>query len=152
MLGKGSSTNTDLIIQPSKGQCAVIKISDIGEHRLLYHRGKITVPSHSLLWMSDALVLYLITTSGQVIHLDIDGNRHETSQPLTEGFLRGAARIDQNRAVLGSSQDLILYDVRQKTAVERIRITQNPDESVYDVTVLPTGVACLPGNLNSHRN
>jgi hypothetical protein len=67
-----------------------------------------------------------------------------------EGFLRGATSLDNHTLLLGDKQDLIMYDIRANQVVERIRITGDSKEAVYDIKVLPPHYDLPPNSFEEH--
>lgn len=138
---------TDLVVQPSKGKSAVIQVTPDGTQTLSFKILNMTVPSHSLAALADDTIVYLNTSDGEVIHYSpVDGEILSTTK-VGRGFLRGIGIVDDSRLVLGDKQELILFNPGEKLVINRIRFTDDPIESVYDVKVLPPQYELPPETL-----
>ncbi len=142
--------HSDLVVQPARGQSAVVCISPDGRHRLVLKLGGTTVPSHSLLTLHNGTNIYLNTTTGEVVHfLGWDGKVLSNTK-VTDGFLRGAAQLDDHTLVLGSKQELITFDLNTLKVKSAYRITDEMHESVYDIKVLPSHYLTPPASFAEH--
>ena len=153
-LRSGLKINRDrrgtLIIQPARGKSAVLRISPAGEVDLSLLLLDMTVPSHSLHALPDDTALYLNTTEGSLIHFDAYSREILFSQKISDGFLRGIGHIAENTLVLGSSGELITFDLSEKRIIGSLRFSDDPKESVYDIKELPEGFALPPVSLEDH--
>jgi len=139
-----------MIIQPARGKSAVIRINPAGEVDLSLLLPDMTVPSHSLHALADDTALYLNTTDGSLIHFEPYKREILFSQKITDGFLRGIERIAEHTLVIGSSGELIVYDLQEQRATRKIRFSDDPKESVYDVKKLPENFSLPPVSLEEH--
>lgn len=146
-MGMKRDIHTDLVVQPAKGQSVVLRIASDGAHALSLVFPSMTVPSHSLLALPDNTAIYLNTTAGTVNHFQPYTGEILSSMKVTDGFLRGVVRLYDGTLVLGSMGELITYDVLLGRVLSRMVITTDPNESVYDIKILPSNFNSPPPSL-----
>lgn len=129
--------HSDLVIQPARARSAVVQIAPDGAHRLALTLEGVTVPSHSLLPLPDGTLAYMNTTAGEMVHFEPNAGRVLSSTRVTDGFLRGALRLPSGRLLLGSKRELITFNLDGCRVDERMVISEDSNESVYDIKILP---------------
>ncbi len=129
--------HSDLVVQPARARSAIIELCPDGSHNLTLRLEGVTVPSHSLLALPDGSAAYLQTTSGEVVHFDPQTGRILSATPITDGFLRGATRLPSDLLALGSKRELLTFDLKKRRLAERLDISQDANESIYDIKILP---------------
>ena len=144
------NVHSDLVVQPAKGHSAVVRLSADGNHRLALLVENTTVPSHSLFVLPDQTMIFLNTTAGVVLHFQPDNGQVFSSTKVTDGFLRGVTQIGQGRLLMGSKGELIDFDLPNCRVNATMRITQDADEAVYDIKVLPSHYAMPPLSFEQH--
>ncbi|MGB2910168.1 MAG: hypothetical protein WBB55_06275 [Anaerolineales bacterium] len=149
-LGIKKDKHTDLIALPIRGKSAITRIAREGSISLCLEIPKATVPGHSLLLLPNNTVVYLNTTEGTVINFDPETCQVLSTTRVGEGFLRGVTSLNNQTLLLGDKQDLIMYDIRVNQVVERIRITADSKEAVYDIKVLPPHYDLPPNSFEEH--
>jgi hypothetical protein len=149
-LGIKKDKHADLIALPIRGKSAITRIAREGSISLCLEIPKATVPGHSLLLLPNNTVVYLNTTEGTVINFDPETCQVLSTNRVGEGFLRGATSLNNHTLLLGDRQDLIMYDIRLNHVVERIRITADSKEAVYDIKVLPPHYDLPPNSFEEH--
>jgi hypothetical protein len=149
-LGMRKDTQTDLVVLPIKGKSAIIRITRDDNISLCLVVPKATVPSHSLLLLPNNTAIYLNTTEGTVINFDPETCQVISTTRVGKGFLRGATLLNNQTLLLGDKQDLIKYDIRVNQVIERIRITADLKETVYDIKVLPPHYDLPPNSFEEH--
>lgn len=137
--------HSDLVVQPARARSAIFELSPDGAHRLVLTLEGITVPSHSLLALPDDSVVYMNTTAGEVVHLKPRGEQPLLSTTkITDGFLRGAACLPDARLLLGSKRELLTFDLAARKVAQSMFVTEDANESVYDIKALPEQYANPP--------
>lgn len=149
-LGIKEDKHADLIALPIRGKSAIIRIAREGHNSLCLDIPKASVPGHSLLLLPNNTVIYLNTTEGTVINFDPETCQVLSTTQVGEGFLRGATSLNNHTLLLGDKQDLIMYDIRVNQVVERIRITSDSKEAVYDIKVMPPHYDLPPNSFEEH--
>jgi hypothetical protein len=144
------NAHSDLVVQPARARSAVIRIAPDGAHKLVLALNGITVPSHSLLALPDETVIYLNTTAGSVVHFSPELGQVLSDTHITDGFLRGVTRLSDGRFLMGSKNEIILFDLHDQRVVDRYKFTQDPNESVYDIKVLPDHYGTPPASFEDH--
>jgi hypothetical protein len=144
------NVHSDLIVQPARGRSAVIRISPGQEPRVILTVNDTTVPSHSLHVLADRSAIYLNTTTGEVIHFQPESGAVVSTTKVTDGFLRGSFQLDTNRLLLGSRRELITFDLNACRVIDTFSITQDPNESVYDIKALPDHYRTPPPSFEEH--
>jgi hypothetical protein len=150
LLKKTHDVNSGLIVQPVKGQSAVLLIDPDGDHSQVIKLEHIRVPSHSLMTMPDGTIIYLNTSEGEVIHYSIQSSEVLSSTKVTDGFLRGVDQIADDLIVLGSSQELLIFDLKARRVLSKFTITTDTNEAVYDVIELSGEFALPPVSFEAH--
>ena len=153
LMGKPQKKNMDtqLAAQAARAKSALVRLHHDGRRSLRLALEEMTAPSHSLLPMADGTVLYLNTSAGSVIHLDpalADGADSVTH--VTDGFLRGAMQLSDETVLLGSRGELIHFNVPDCTVLDRLSLTGDEREAVYDVKELPENYDLPPAALDAH--
>ena len=143
-------TQSGLVIRPGSSQSAVLRISHDGAHELCLVLPGVSAPSHSLLTLPDDRVIYLNTSESAVIHFDPRMGRIISSTKVTGGFLRGACLISENNLLLGSRGELMIFDLSRLEVVSRFQFTQDANESVYDIKLLPENYQLPPLSFEEH--
>jgi hypothetical protein len=148
--------HSDLVVRPRGAKSAVIRIKPNGD---LYRHGTnqlvltlpdVTAPSHSLLALADGTVIYLHTTRGEVINFDPESGKVLFAVKVSDGFLRGATLLSEDRLLVGSNGELVVFDLLGRCVVDRIQLSDDPKESVYDIKVLPEHYALPPESFAQH--
>jgi hypothetical protein len=138
MLHMKKNPHSDLVVKPAQARSAVVELHPDGAHRLALALEAATVPSHSLLPHPDGLsVIYLNTTAGEVVHFNPQDGKIYSSTRVTDGFLRGAAWLPDGRLVLGSRNFLLTFDLDSRRLISTRQISDDKNESLYDIQVLP---------------
>lgn len=150
LLGMKKNMHSDLLVQPARAQSAVVRLSLDGRHQLVLALSGATVPSHTLLALPDETVIYLNTTAGEVVQFDPHTGWVIASTRVTDGFLRGAALIGPGKLLLGSRRDLLTFDLQQRKVIDVLTITEDNNESVYDIKLLPEHYASPPASFEDH--
>lgn len=144
------NVHSDLIVQPARARSAVVRIAPDGTHNLVLTLNGATVPSHSLLALQDETVIYLNTTAGSVVHFAPQSGQVLSDTRITDGFLRGVTPLSNDRLLMGSKNEMITFDLRGLKVVETCKITQDPNESIYDIKALPDHYDIPPESFEDH--
>ena len=155
MLGARKNMHSDLVVQPARGHSAIFRIQEDGAHILALSLSGMTVPSHSLLPLPDGTVIYLNTTEGCVVHFAPENQTVFSSTHITDGFLRGAALLPHSSQagpmlLCGSKGELLKFDLTERRLAASLRLTDDPNESVYDIKMLPAHYAPPPVSFEEH--
>jgi len=150
LLGLEKNAHSDLVVQPASAHSALVLISPNGERSLRLLLPEITVPSHSLLKQPDSTVIYLNTTTGEVIHFDPYPGEILSTTLVSDGFLRGAAYCSDHTLVMGSNRELIHFDLATERVLSRMEFTFDESEFVYDIKVLPANFHLPPGSFEKN--
>ncbi len=150
ILGTRKNVHSDLIVQPARGRSAVIRISPGKEPSVILTVKDTTVPSHSLQVLADQSAIYLNTTTGEVIHFQPENGAVYSTTKVTDGFLRGTLQLDSHTLLLGSRNELITFDLNTCQVIDTTSLTQDPNESVYDIKALPDHYETPPQSFEEH--
>ena len=137
---------SDLVFHPTKSRAAVMRVSFNGAHSLCLAFSDIIVPSHSLLRLVDDTVIYLNTSTGEVVNFEPYEGKILSETKVTDGFLRGVTALSDNLLIMGSRGELIKFDRERKAVTERITISDDPSEAIYDIKILPPHYSLPPVN------
>jgi hypothetical protein len=147
---KLKNAENTLIVKPATAKSAVIRIRPDGSRQLSLVLKDVTTPSHSLLVLPDATVIYLNTSTGEVLHFNPSSGQILFSKKVDDGFLRGVTSLSDNTLVLGSKTRLLIFDMTHREVASTITLTDDPVESVYDVKVLPPHYTMPPDSFSDH--
>jgi hypothetical protein len=150
VLRRGKNMHSNLVVQPVKGQSAVVRIDPQRNHTLVFASKDMTVPSHSLMTMPDGTIIYLNTTEGKVIHFNLTTHEIISSTKVTDGFLRGATHLGNGFLALGSKQEILLFDLEARRIQTKMKFTADINEAVYDIKMLPEHYLLPPDSLEAH--
>jgi len=142
--------HSDLLVQPARARSAVIELCADGSHSLVLALDGATVPSHSLLPLPDETVIYLNTTAGNVVHFKPKGGEVLSNTKVTDGFLRGATRLADGRLLLGSRGEILTFDLKNFKVTQNMFLTEDNNESVYDIKILPEHYDNPPASFEDH--
>lgn len=149
-LGMKKNMHSDLLVQPARARSAVVRIAPDGAHRLVLSLDGATVPSHSLLALHDQTAIYLNTTTGEVVHFQPQNGKILSVTKVTDGFLRGVTQLNERTLLMGSKRELITFDLHSLKVTSTQEITQDPNESVYDIKILPPHFQTPPASFAEH--
>jgi hypothetical protein len=153
LLGKPQKKNMDtqVVAQAARAKSALIRIDKDGSHSLRLLLDEISAPSHSLLLLADGTAVYLNTTAGSVVRFDpsISSGILSNTQ-VTDGFLRGAMQLPDQTLLLGSRGELIHFDPGACQVLDRMTLTGDEREAVYDIKELPEHYSLPPAAFDAH--
>ena len=138
---------SELVAQPARAKSVVIRVKADGTRSVCVQLPEMAVPSHSLHVRDDGKVIYLNTTEGSLIQFDPETDHILSRLSLTEGFLRGITKLSDTTVIAGSKGELIVADLSDQQVVDRFVFSDDPNESVFDVKVMPPEFALLPDRL-----
>jgi hypothetical protein len=144
------NVHSDLVLQPARAKSAIFRIAPDGAHNLALALNGATVPSHSLLALPDETVIYLNTTAGSVVHFSPGTGQVLSESRITNGFLRGVTPLSDGKFLMGSKNEIITFDLGGLKVTDTYKITQDINESVYDIKVLPDTYDLPPESFEDH--
>jgi hypothetical protein len=140
---------SDVGVSLATANAAVVRFGRNGSKSVAWVLPGRRTPTHSLLAKADGTILLNDTSSGSVVHFDPEQGEVLARINVTDEFLRGICLLPNNQILAGSQRDLLLVDLTEQTVLDRIRLSDNPNVSVYDIKPLPPGFAKLPERLVS---
>ena len=146
LLHRDKEMLSELVVQPAKGKSAIVSLGADGDWRTHLVLPTAQNPSHSIRRLSDGTAAYLNTSHGEVIHFNLDG-RVISSTKVSERFLRGLLELPDGRLALGSSNNLLIFDLQTCSIVDRIELSSDPLNSVFDIQFLPPEFDLPPDSL-----
>ncbi len=147
---KDDRRDNAIVIRPAKARSAIVRIFPDGRHSLCLTLPGTISPCHSLLALEDDTAIYLNTTDGTILHFIPDHGEVLSVTKVTEGFLRGVTMSSNGTFLLGSNGDLIIFDLTTREKVGTMQLTNDPDESVFDIKILPAHYAIPPVSFHEH--
>jgi len=144
LLRRRQPMHTALLAQPAYSSSVVLRRRQDQTWCVCLEVPKVAVPSHSLRQLSDGTTIYLNTSDGAIVHFDWSSGQVRSVTKVTEGFLRGAAELSNGVLVVGSMGELIFFDRVAGRVLDRLRVSEDPSESVFDVKEMPPHFAVLP--------
>ena len=141
----------DLVVQPARGYSAILQISkdrDI-QPRLIFENA--TAPAHSVRALKDGTAIYLKTTSGELIHFEPESGKIFSTTVIGESFLRGARELPDGSLLLGDSNKIIHFDLRNRKILSVNLISDDPLEAIFDFYIMPDHFSLPPESFVSHH-
>jgi hypothetical protein len=141
----------DLVVQPARGYSAILRITKDREvqSRLIFDNA--TAPAHSVRALSDGTAIYLKTTSGEIIHFEPESGEVFSTTVIGESFLRGARELSDGSLLLGDSNKIIHFDLRNRKILSVNLISDDPLEAIFDFYILPDHFSLPPESFVSHH-
>jgi hypothetical protein len=139
---------SDLVVQPARGKSAIVSRDADGNWQTHLVINTAQNPSHSVRILSDGTAAYLNTSHGEVIHFDMNG-KVLSSTKVSEKFLRGLLELPDGRLMLGSSNNLLIFDLKTCSIVDRIELSSDPLNSVFDIQIMPADFDLPPDSLEA---
>jgi len=136
--------HSDLVVQPAKGRSVILRMNAEQDLHKCLVIDDISVPSHSIMPLSDRECIYLNTTAGDVVRFDLDTKKVFSSTHVTEDFLRGIYKINDEQVLLGSQNNLLIFDTRQNKVLKRILLTEEKSDAVFAIHELPNDFSLPP--------
>ena len=137
LLGLKKKILTDLVIQPARWQSAVVRLTPNGRSTLLFKLDNVINPNHTVRVLPDGTGIYLGTSFGSVIHFDVDSGKILASTEISDLFLRGGVHVAGEWFAIGAGNQLLLYDIHARKVLKNLLLSDNPNESVHGLDILP---------------
>lgn len=146
LLHRDKKMLSDLVVQPARGKSAIVSLGAEGDWRTHLILPTAQNPSHSIRFLSDGTAAYLNTSHGEVVHFRLDGQVLSNTK-VSERFLRGLLELPDGRLALGSSNNVLIFDLKTCSIVDRIELSSDPLNSVFDIQFLPPDFDLPPDSL-----
>lgn len=143
--------HSDMVIQPARAYSAVVRISENRQVTPCLSFYGPTVPSHSVRALQDGTAVYLNTTNGEIIHFSPDTGVIISKETLGKKFLRGVRQMKNGKLLVGDHQMLYCYDHLQNEIINTMQISNDPDEAIYDIYLIPDDLALPPISFPEHH-
>jgi hypothetical protein len=135
---------SDVGISLAAANSAVVRVGRGGSKDVVWVLPERRTPTHSLLARPDGTIFLNDTSAGSIVHYDPERGKILAQIKVTDEFLRGICPLPNNRLLAGSQRDLLVVDPAAQTVLDRIRLSDNPNVSIYDIKMLPPGFGKLP--------
>ena len=136
--------NTELIVSPTLGKSAVVRVHSNGDARVLLLLSQATVPKHNVMCMPGGDVIHLDTSNGEIIRFDPASGEIESRIKVADNFLRGVHPISAREVLVGSQTVLYAVDLHSGETAWHIELCDDPRVSVYAIAGLPPRTQPLP--------
>jgi len=143
--------HSDMVIQPARAYSAVVRITENRQVKPCLSFYGPTVPSHSVRVLQDGTAVYLNTTNGEIIHFSPDTGAVISKEALGKKFLRGVRQMKNGNLLVGDHQILYSYDHLQKKIIDTMQISNDPDEAIYDIYLMPDELTLPPFSFPEHH-
>ncbi len=110
-----------------------------------------SVPSHSLRNLNRNSAIYLNSTSGELIFLDTNRIEFQNKIKVGNNFLRGVKVVDENSIFIGDNNFLINFNSQNKKIVSRTLISNDVNEAIFDINILPDNFKLPPKSFVEHH-
>jgi hypothetical protein len=144
LLGLKRQKNSALAFVPATAQSVILRVTPAGACTILFRFDDTTVPNHSLCPLDNGTVLYCDTNNGNLLVLDPDSGTVCKRIFVAEDFLRGIEPLSQTLVAVGSQHTVHVVDLEREAVVQKVQISEDPRVAIFDIQVLPPGVASLP--------
>jgi hypothetical protein len=134
----------DVGISLAAANSAVVRVARDGSKSVVWLLPQRRTPTHSLVPLADGTFLLNDTTAGCVVQYDPERGKELVRVKVSDEFLRGIYLMPDQRVLAGSQRDLLVVDLARQAVVDQIRLSDNPNVSIYDIKPLPPGFAKLP--------
>jgi len=144
--------HSNLAFQPASGKSVVLRIKPTGELNpclILEHQH---VPSHSVAVSLDGTAFYLNSSTGNLLHFQIEDAQILSTIHVTDEFLRGALIISDQEILVGAQNSLVLINYQEKRIVKHIILSEEANEAVFAINVLPESFSLPPESLSKEYN
>ncbi len=147
LTGRKKAMNTDMAVNVATGKSAVVRVDTTRKVSVPFVLDGVNTPAHSLLAEPDGTVLFDHTSTGEVVRFDPASREVLWRLKVTDRFLRGLARLDEETLAVGAQTGLCLVDPATEKIKSTIDLSENPNEAVYDIKILPDHFGPLPSEL-----
>lgn len=141
---KEGQNRESLFLVISHGFSTIISLGENTMPEVILTLPGTTHPAHSIRQLSDGNVIYLCTTTGELILLDPADGRILNKWQIGERYLRGACELPDHSALLGDHCDVVRFNPTSQKVESRVTITENRKEAIYDIHPLPVGFSLPP--------
>jgi hypothetical protein len=101
--------------------------------------------------LEDASAVYLNTTTGEIIHFSPETGDIFSKEAIGNKFLRGVRQMKDGNLLVGDRQLLYCYDHLQKKVISTLQISNDPDEAIYDIYIMPDDLTLPPISFPDHH-
>ena len=143
--------HSDLVIQPAHAYSAIVRILENQTVKPCLSFYGPTVPSHSVRVLEDGSAVYLNTTNGELIHFSPETGDIISKETIGIKFLRGVRQMKDGSLLLGDNHLLYCYDHLQKKIINTLKISNDPDEAIYDIFIMPDDLSLPPFSFPEHH-
>ena len=112
---------------------------------------KCFVPSHSIRLVNDHQMIYLNSSSGELININLINAEILMQEKVGKKFLRGAVVLEDNSVLLGDNNELVHFDISNKRIISRTLISEDPAEAIFDIDILPGTFSLPPESFVEHH-
>ena len=143
--------HSDMVIQPVRAYNAVVRITENRQAKPCLSFYGPTVPSHSVRVLEDGTAVYLNTTNGELIHFSPESYDIISKAAIGKKFLRGVRQMKDGSLLVGDNQLLYCYDHLQKKIIDTLKISNDPDETIYDIFIMSDDLTLPPFSFPEHH-
>jgi len=143
--------HSDLVIQPAHAYSAIVRILENHTVKACFSFYGPTVPSHSVRVLEDGSAVYLNTTNGELIHFSPETGDIISKEAIGKKFLRGVRQMKDGSLLVGDNHLLYCYDHLQKKIINTLKISNDPDEAIYDIFIMPDDLSLPPFSFPEHH-
>ncbi|HAV76522.1 MAG TPA: hypothetical protein DCX53_04120 [Anaerolineae bacterium] len=137
---------SELVIQPRQGQSAILT-TNLHDDWQVYSQFPVSHnPSHSIRILDDGTCVYLNSSSGSILHFGMDGEIL-SNKKLSDKFLRGLLVLPNDQLAVGAGNTLMIYDLKTRSIIHQIDLSDEPQNSVFDIKELPPEFDLPPDSL-----
>lgn len=119
---------------------AVVQLGDDGHSQILMEETDTTVPNHNVCRIGD-LIVYNDTNRGRLAGYSLSAGTVQCAVPIPgePSFVRGLARLDGLRFLVGSQRPAAVHevDLAGGALLSTYTLDGEPDESVHNIGVVP---------------
>jgi hypothetical protein len=148
MRGAKEVNSEKLVVHPTPGSSAVLRIDENRSAELSLLIEKLTFPSHTVTVLEDGSATYLVSTCGELVHFDPASGEIFGTFRMGKRFLRGTTQLPDGSLLLGDHTNLLHFDLKEEKVISSTPITDNPLYFVFTIQILPRHFSLPPVSFN----
>lgn len=149
---KAKKNKNETIAKPFSGKSLFLKKTKDGEVIKILELTGVSVPSHSIRYLSGDEFAYLKTNEGTILILEGSTGKLRNQFKVGNNFLRGFTKLNDDICVAGDGNEIVVLNFGTGEIISRHEISTDKNENVFDIFVLPDGFSLPPVNFNTVKD
>lgn len=141
----------DTAISKKESSSIILNLNLDNSEKKYFVLNKCAVPSHSIRLLDSDRLIYLNSTSGEIVCFDLIEDEICFQEVIGEKFLRGATILEDQSVLMGDNDSIVHYNYFNKKVVSRTSISKDPAEAIFDIHILPENFLLPPQSFVEHH-